>query len=62
LEPVGGLPRWLGGIVDTGCIAALGSAIVLADKTGNLYASADGGHSWLHRDNGLPMVSSVLLI
>ncbi len=62
LEPVRGLPRWLGGIVDTGCIAALGSALAVADKAGNLYASADAGHSWLHRDNGLPMVSKVLLI
>jgi hypothetical protein len=62
LEPVSGLPRWLGGIVDTGCIATLGSALAIADKAGNLYASADGGHSWLHRDHGLPMVSMVLLI
>jgi hypothetical protein len=62
LEPVGGLPRWLGGIVDTGCIATLGSALAVGDKAGNLYASADAGHSWLHRDVGLPMVSKVLLI
>ena len=61
LEPIAGLPRWLGGIVDTGCIATLGSAIAVADKDGNLYASSDG-HSWQHRDNGLPMVSKVLLI
>ncbi|MEP6570946.1 MAG: hypothetical protein ABJC10_14335, partial [Acidobacteriota bacterium] len=47
LEPVSGLPRWLGGIVDTGCIATLGSALAVADKAGNLYASADAGHSWL---------------
>jgi hypothetical protein len=62
LQPVGGLPRWLGGIVDTGCIAALGSALAVADRAGNLYASADAGHSWLHRDKGLPAVSKVLLI
>ena len=62
LQPVGGLPRWLGGIVDTGCIATLGSALAVADKNGNLYASADAGHSWLQRDHGLPMISSVLLI
>ena len=61
LEPIAGLPRWLGGIVDTGCIATLGSAVAVADKDGNLYASSDG-HSWQHRDNGLPMVSKVLLI
>jgi len=62
LQPVSGLPRWLGGIVDTGCIATLGSALAVVDKAGNLYASADAGHSWLHRDNGLSMVSKVLLI
>jgi hypothetical protein len=62
LQPVRGLPRWLAGIVDTGCITTLGSALAVADKAGNLYASADAGHSWLHRDNGLPMVSNVLLI
>lgn len=62
LQPVRGLPSWLGGIVDTGCIATLGSALAVADKAGNLYASADAGHSWLHRDTGLPMMSRVLLI
>ena len=66
LEPVPGLPRWLGGIVDTGCIATHrsthGSALAVADRAGNLYASADAGHSWLHRDHGLPMISKVLLI
>ena len=62
LQPFSGLPRWLGGIVDTGCIATLAFAIAIADKTGNLYASADGGHSWRHRDHDLPMVSKVLLI
>ena len=62
LQPVRGLPRWLGGIVDTGCIATLGSSVAVADKAGNLYASADAGNSWLHRDNGLPMMSAVLLM
>jgi hypothetical protein len=62
LQPVGGLPRWLEGIVDTGCIATLGSALAVADNAGNLYASADAGHSWLHRDKGLPTMSRVLLI
>jgi hypothetical protein len=66
LQPVHGLPRWLEGIVDTGCIATHrsmhGSALAVADKAGNLYASADAGHSWLQRDSGLPMISRVLLI
>ena len=62
LQPVRGLPRWLGGIVDTGCIATRGRAVAVADKAGNLYASADADHTWLHRDDGLPMLSKVLLI
>lgn len=62
LEPVAGLPRWLEGVVDTGCIATRGSALAVADKVGNLYASVDAGHSWLHRDKGLPMVSKLLVM
>jgi hypothetical protein len=61
LELVPALPEWFGGIVDTGCIATLGSAIAIADKAGNLYASTDAGHSWLRREAGLPMLSSVLV-
>lgn len=61
LEPVSGLPRWLGGVVDTGCIATYGAALAIADKAGNLYESADAGHSWRQRDIGLPMVSGILL-
>lgn len=62
LQRLGGLPKWLGGIVDTRCIATLGSALALADKAGNLYASADGGQSWLQREGGLPMLSALLLL
>jgi hypothetical protein len=60
LEPVRGLPRWMEGVVDTGCIAALGSALALADKAGNLYASTDCGASWRRRDSGLPATSSIV--
>jgi photosystem II stability/assembly factor-like uncharacterized protein len=62
LQPAAGLPSPLGGIVDTGCIATLGSEVAVVDKAGNLYVSADSGHSWRHRDSGLPMVSRVLLV
>jgi hypothetical protein len=61
LQPAAGLPRWLAGIADTGCIAARGSALAIADKGGNLYVSADAGGSWVHRDRGLPAMSSVLV-
>ena len=62
LEPIGGLPKWLDGIVDTGCIATRGPALAVADKGGNLYVSEDGGFSWLRRASGLPVMSSVLLV
>ena len=62
LEAIGGLPKWLEGIADTGCIATRGSALAIADKAGNLYVSADAGHSWTCRASGLPTMSSVLII
>jgi len=63
LVPVGaGLPRWIDGIADTGCIATRASALAVADKAGNLYVSADAGRTWSHRANGLPTTSSVLIV
>jgi hypothetical protein len=58
----GGLPAWTDGIIDTGCIAARGSAVALADRQGNLYGSADTGRSWSRRASGLPPPSSVLIV
>ena len=57
----GGLPAWIDGIADTGCIATDGSAVALADRTGNLYISADTGRSWSRRARGLPPPSSVVI-
>lgn len=57
----GGLPTWVDGIVDTGCIATHGPAVALVDRGGNLYVSADAGHSWSRRASGLPPPSSVLI-
>jgi hypothetical protein len=57
----GGMPAWIDGIADTGCIAAHASAVALADRGGNLYVSADTGRSWSHRVDGLPSPSSVLI-
>ena len=61
LEPVRGLPRWLKGIVDTGCIATHGSVIAIADKAGNLYLSEDGGNSW-RTESGLPTLSKLIVV
>jgi hypothetical protein len=57
----GGLPAWIDGIVDTGCIASRASAVALADRKGNLYVSADTGRSWSRQVDGLPPPSSVLI-
>lgn len=62
LEPLDGLPRWLDGIADTGCIASRGSALAIADKAGNLYLSTDAGDNWQRRGSGLPTMSNVLLV
>jgi hypothetical protein len=58
----GGLPAWLDGIVDTGCIATHDSAVAVADKQGNLYVSADAGRTWSRRADGIPAPSSVLIV
>jgi hypothetical protein len=57
----GGLPKWIDGIADTGCIAAYGSAVAIADRNGNLYVSDDTGSNWSRRASGLPLPSSVLI-
>jgi hypothetical protein len=57
-----GLPAWLNGKADTGCIAAHGSAVAFADMGGNLYVSADTGHTWSHRADGIPTPSGVLIV
>jgi hypothetical protein len=61
LAPVeGGMPSRTVGIVDTGCIAASGSSIVIADKAGNLYSSDNFGRAWSCRSTGLSNPSGVL--
>jgi hypothetical protein len=57
----GGMPAWTQGIVDTGCIAANGSSIAVADRAGNLYGSDDFGRAWSSRCNGLPTPSGLLI-
>lgn len=58
----GGFPEWLGGIADTACIAARGDAAAIADRSGNVYFSADAGRSWSSLASGLPTPSSVLIM
>ena len=56
-----GLPAWIDGIADTGCIAARGDAAAICDRGGKLYVSADAGRTWSLRAEGLPSPSSVLI-
>ena len=56
-----GLPKWIEGIADTGCIATYGSAVAIADRNGNLYLSGDTGRSWSRQAYGFPSPSSVLI-
>ena len=58
----GGLPKWIDGIADTGCIATHGSAVAIADRNGSLYLSGDTGRSWSSQTYGLPPPSSVLIV
>jgi len=56
-----GLPAWIDGIADTGCIAARDESAAVCDKRGNLYVSADAGQTWSRRAGGMPPPSSVLI-
>lgn len=56
-----GMPAWTAGIVDTCCIATNGSTVVVVDRDGNLYLSAEFGRAWSHCTSELPTPSSVLI-
>lgn len=61
LPVAGGLPRWIEGIADTGCIATRGSAVAVVDRAGNLYMSEDAGRTWSRGVDRIPTPSSVLI-
>ncbi len=56
-----GLPTWISGIADTGCIATNGSMIVVVDRAGTLYLSTEFGLAWSRSSSELPNPSSVLI-
>jgi hypothetical protein len=56
-----GLPAWINGIADTGCIATNGSTIVVVDRAGVLYLSNEFGLAWSRSGSELPTPSSVLI-
>lgn len=55
-----GLPEWFGSNVDTGCLAASGTTVLLGTADGALYASGDAGGTWQRVASGLPPVRSVV--
>jgi hypothetical protein len=61
-RPVGGLPRWLDGIVDTGNISARGDCVAVADRSGHAFLSQDGGRTWRRIAARLPPPSGVLIV
>jgi hypothetical protein len=62
LTAVDGLPGWLDGIADTGCMSTNGALGAIADKNGNLYISTDNGQSWSRQAQRLATPSSVLVL
>jgi hypothetical protein len=63
LRPVGGgLPRWIDGRTDTGCIAAHASTVAAVDGAGCLYISNDVGRTWACGSARIPGASSLLVL
>ena len=58
---VEGLPAWIDGIADTGCIATNGPTVAVVDRSGTLYLSTDFGLAWSRSSSELPTPSSVLI-
>lgn len=57
----GGMPRWIDGVADTGCIAARGSIVAVIDRSGRLYLSSDDGAGWFSPADRLPYASCLLI-
>jgi photosystem II stability/assembly factor-like uncharacterized protein len=56
-----GLPTWINGIADTGCIATNGAMVVVVDRAGTVYLSTEFGRAWSRISSDLPTPSSVLI-
>lgn len=57
-----GLPEWLDGNIDTGCLAAAGPLAVFGTEAGEVFRSRDAGRTWERAADGLPPVRSVILV
>jgi photosystem II stability/assembly factor-like uncharacterized protein len=58
---VAGLPKWFDDNVDTACLAAEGSLVVLGTADGHVFRSLDAGVHWELLLKGLPPVGCVLV-
>jgi len=54
-----GLPEWFADNVDTGCLTAHGSAVVIGTEDGCVFSSTDGGVRWTAIAKGLAPVRAV---
>jgi hypothetical protein len=59
VKVAGGLPAWLDGNVDSGCLAANARQIALADGGGNVWSSPTDHDEWTLVAEGLPGVRAV---
>ncbi len=55
----GGLPDFLGGNVDTHCIASDGRRVALVDGNGDAWSSSEGLEGWQPIASGLRGVTAV---
>jgi hypothetical protein len=58
----GGFPEHLVGNVDSGCIAASGSVVVVGTPDGRIIRSDDSGLRWFQITTGLPPVTRIRLV
>jgi photosystem II stability/assembly factor-like uncharacterized protein len=58
----GGLPELFAGNVDSGCIAASGSTVVVGAPDGRIHRSSDNGLKWHQLTTGLPRITRVRLL
>jgi len=58
----GGLPELFADNVDTGCIAASGTTVVVGAPDGRIHRSTDSGLKWHQLTTGLPPVTRIRLV
>ena len=57
-----GLPAWLTGNVDTGCVDARDGEVAFASPDGTVFASFDAGRTWRSVAEGVGKVLAVRIV